>query len=219
MARFANIVDLSHNLENNMQTYPGDPLFRSHPHASIKPDGYAVSRFSMGSHTGTHVDAPSHFIVNGRTIDQIPLSTFVGPVVVVDVTSKKPRGKIEWDSDLAIYADRMSSGVILLIRTGWSRFWGTPGYLDHPYLTREAAERIIATGVRAVGVDSLNPDETVIDGEGEGGFGVHEIILGADGVIVENLTGLEMVKEGMTVQFIPLKLAGSDGSPVRALAW
>ncbi|KDQ28411.1 hypothetical protein PLEOSDRAFT_1041851 [Pleurotus ostreatus PC15] len=184
-----------------MQTYPGDPLFQSYPHASIKPDGYAVSRFSIGSHTGTHVDAPSHFIDNGRTIDQIPL------------------GKIDWDSDLAIYADRMSSGVILLIRTGWSRFWGSPEYLDHPYLTKEAAERIIATGVRAVGVDSLNPDETVIDGEGEGGFAVHEIILGAEGVIVENLTGLELVKEGMTVQFIPLKLAGSDASPVRALAW
>ncbi|KAJ8697186.1 hypothetical protein PTI98_006985 [Pleurotus ostreatus] len=160
-----------------------------------------------------------HFIDNGRTIDQIPLSTFIGPAVVVDITSKKPRAKIDWDSDLAIYADRMSSGVILLIRTGWSRFWGSPEYLDHPYLTKEAAEGIIATGVRAVGVDSLNPDETVIDGEGEGGFAVHEIILGADGVIVENLTGLELVKEGMTVQFIPLKLAGSDASPVRALAW
>ncbi|KAJ8516945.1 hypothetical protein ONZ45_g5820 [Pleurotus djamor] len=208
------IVDLSHSLENGMQVYPGDPVFHSRSHASVKSDGYAVTHLSFGSHAGTHVDAPSHFFENGKTIDQLPLSTFIGPAVVVDLEGKGEREKITWD-DLVPFADQLKPGRIVLLKTGWSRFWGTPKYHDHPFLEKGAAEKIVAKGVKALGVDTLNPDETVINGEGVEGFGVHEVLLGSECVIVENLTNLGAVESGMIVQFIPLRLAGSDGSPIR----
>ncbi|KAJ7125325.1 putative cyclase [Mycena epipterygia] len=212
------IVDLSHNLKAGMQIYPGDPAFSCSCVASIEKDGYAVRALSMGSHTGTHVDAPSHFFASGKTIEQIPLHTFIGPALVIDLTHKSPREAITWE-DLAPHAERMAAGVILLLRTGWSQHWCTDKYLEHPFLARAAAEQIIATGVRVVGVDTLSPDETRLDGTGS--FGAHEVILGAGGIIAENLNNLHSLDldgPNYVVHLVPLNIDGSDGSPVRAFA-
>lgn len=213
-------ADLSHKLTPNVQIYPGDPPFTCHSHASLEKDGYNVKAISMGSHTGTHIDAPAHFFADGKTIDQLSLSSLVGPALVVDATHKLAREIITWD-DLDPYSDRMKEGTILLIRTGWSKHWCTPKYYDHPYLDRDAIKRVLATGIRVVGVDTLNPDETPFNGVGGlHGFGVHETILGAGGVIAENLTNLEAIDgPGYTVSLVPLNMDGSDGSPVRAYAW
>ena len=213
------LIDLSHRLNSNALVYPGDPVFTCRPFASIETDGYSVQAISMGSHTGTHVDAPSHFFTEGKTIDQIPLSTFVGNGLVIDLASKGPRQKIVWD-DLAAYAGQMKEGVILLLYTGWSKHWCTPKYYEHPFLDRDAAERIVVRGIRVLGVDTLNPDETCLDGTVGEGFGVHEVILGAGGVIAENLTNLNgLIGRDVMVSLIPLNLDGSDGSPIRAFAW
>lgn len=219
------LIDLSHILNSTTQVYPGDPVFTSVQVAQVSKDGYSVHAISMGSHTGTHVDAPSHFFADGKTIDQLPLSLFTGPVLVINLTHKKPREAITWIDDLARYETQMhGESVVLLLYTGWSERWCTPEYHDHPYLEREAAERIIATGIRTVGFDTLNPDETPRpDGStvGDGGFGVHEVILGAGGVICENLTNLHAIYEDggeFVVSLVPLNLEGSDGSPVRAFA-
>ena len=206
------LIDLSHRLNSNA----GDPVFTCRPFASIETDGYSVQAISMGSHTGTHVDAPSHFLTEGKTIDQISLSTFVGNGLVIDLPSKGPRQKIVWD-DLAAYAGQMKERVMLY--TGWFKHWCT--YYEHPFLDRDAAERIIAHGIRVLGVDTLNPDETCLDGTmGDGGFGVHEVILGAEGIVAENLTNLNaLIGQDVMVSLIPLNLDGSDGSPIRAFAW
>ncbi|KAK7057710.1 putative cyclase [Favolaschia claudopus] len=209
-------VDLSHSLKTGMQVYPGDPTFNCMCVATIQKDGSAVRSLSMGTHTGTHVDAPSHFIVDGKSIDQVPLSTFIGPALVIDLTTKSARQAITWE-DLAPHASKMTKGVILLLHTGWSKHWGTEKYLDHPFLERTAAEQIMATGIKVVGIDALNPDETPLDGNGT--FGVHEVILGAGGIIAENLTNLHCLDgDNYTVQLIPLKIDESDGSPIRAFA-
>ncbi|KAJ7658521.1 putative cyclase [Mycena rosella] len=210
------IVDLSHSLKPGMQIYPGDPVFSCSRVATIEKDGYAVRALSLGSHTGTHVDAPSHFFADGKTIEQIPLQMFIGPALVIDLTHKSPREAIYW-ADLAPHAHKMTAGVILLLHTGWSQYWCTEKYLDHPFLERAAAEQIIATGVRVVGVDALSPDETRLDGTGS--FGAHEVILGAGSVIAENLTNLHALDgPNYIVHLTPLKIDGSDGSPVRAFA-
>ncbi|KAF7362408.1 putative cyclase [Mycena venus] len=211
------VVDLSHTLKPGMQIYPGDPVFSCSCATTVEKDGYAVRSLSMGSHTGTHVDAPSHFFADGKSIEQIPLSTFIGRALRVDLTYKMPREAITWD-DLAPYAPRMaSSGVILLLHTGWSQYWCTEKYLEHPFLERAAAEQIMATGVQVVGVDTLSPDETRLDGTGS--YGAHQVILGAGGVIAENLTNLHALSgPNYVVHLIPLKIDGSDGSPVRAFA-
>ncbi|CAK5281895.1 unnamed protein product [Mycena citricolor] len=210
------VVDLSHPLKPGMQVYPGDPEFAVSSVAAIEKDGYAVCALSLGSHTGTHVDAPAHFFADGLTIEQIPIGMFIGPALVVDLTHKAAREEIKWE-DLVQYAPRMKQGTLLLLRTGWSRHWGTPEYFDHPYLSHAAAEKVIECGVRLIGVDSLNPDETRSDDTGV--FGVHEVVLGAGGIIAENLTNLELLQDGdYVVHLVPLSISASDGSPVRAFA-
>jgi kynurenine formamidase len=215
-------VDLTHKLTPDTQVYPGDPPFTCHYFASIKRDGYNAHTLSMSSHTGTHIDAPYHFFDDGKTIDQIPLSMLVGAALVVDLTQKLPKERITWD-DLASFEHQMKDGTILLLRTGWSDHWDTQKFYDHPFLERSAAEHIMNTGVRVVGLDTLSPDETHVeppaDGE-KGDFGAHQVILGAGGVIVENLTNLGKLTSGeFIVSIAPLSIAGCDGSPVRAFAW
>ncbi|KAJ7047826.1 putative cyclase [Mycena alexandri] len=210
------VVDLSHRLESDMQIYPGDPVFSCSSATSVEKDGYSVRSLSLGSHTGTHVDAPSHFFAQGKSIEQIPLEMFIGPILLVDVTNKSSREAITWD-DLAPYAPQMAAGIVLLLHTGWSRYWCTDKYLDHPFLERKAAEQIIATGLKVVGIDTLSPDETRLDGSGS--FGAHEVILGAGGVIAENLTNLHALDgSDYVAHLVPLNIDGSDGSPVRAFA-
>jgi kynurenine formamidase len=109
---------------------------------------------------------------------------------------------------------------MLLLHTGWDAHWGTDAYVGHPFLDGEAAERVVAAGVRTVGLDALSLDETVPDGEPAGGFAAHLALLGAGGVIVENLRGLEQVRSAEPlVSVLPLRLAGADGAPVRAVAF
>jgi len=211
------IIDLSHRLYEGMQIYPNDPKFCCRPAATIAQHGYNVQSLSLGSHTGTHVDAPFHFFADGKTIDQFPLSAFIGPALVIDVSLKGPRERIVWD-DLVPYEKDMREGTILLLFTGYSEHWGTPKYYDHPYLVRDAAEKIMATGIRIVGVDALSPDETRLDGA-DGDWGAHETILGAGGIIAENLRNLNATLGlKVTVSLAPLHLSGSDGAPTRAFA-
>jgi len=86
------LIDLSHRLNSNALVYPGDPVFTCRPFASIETDGYSVQAISMGSHTGTHVDAPSHFLTEGKTIDQIPLST-LSAIALLLISPVKAHGK------------------------------------------------------------------------------------------------------------------------------
>lgn len=227
------IVDLSHPLDTHMSIYPGDPSFTSCPHLTLSSDGVRVQKLTIGSHTGTHIDAPSHFIAEGRTVDDIPLSDLIGTAVVVDLTASgigkdlSAREVISW-SHLADVQERIITLVqgkqnpIVLIRTGWSRYWATDKYADHPYVSTKVAQKLVDLGVRVIGIDAFSPDETVVEPRPghEPSFAVHQIILGAGAVIAENLTNLEALAEGQwVVSLVPLKIGGCDGSPVRACAW
>ena len=212
------IVDLSHPVDDDTPVYPGDPVARFSPAATVAADGYNVLHVRMGSQTGTHVDAPYHFLDDGARIDELPLDLFLGPAVVADVRGRPAHGRIEW-SDLEPYADLLGPGRILVLRTGWDEQWGTDAYLDHPFLTGEAAERVVATGVRTIALDALSLDETVLGGAGAGGFAAHVAVLGAGGVIVENLTNLGAIAvPDPILSVLPLRFAGADGAPVRAVA-
>jgi kynurenine formamidase len=212
------IVDLSHPVDDDTPVYPGDPVARFTPAATIAADGYNVLHVRMGSQTGTHADAPYHFLEAGARIDELPLDLFLGPAVIADLRGRPPRSPVEW-ADLAPYADRLGAGRILVLHTGWDRHWGTDAYFDHPFLTGDAAARVVAAGVRTVALDALSLDETVPGGEPAGGFAAHLHVLGAGGVIVENLRGLDGVRTAEPVlSLLPLRLAGADGAPVRAVA-
>ncbi|KAK7472326.1 hypothetical protein VKT23_000445 [Stygiomarasmius scandens] len=211
------IVDLSHPLDPNKITiYPGDPTLSCCPSSTVEKDGYSVTSISLGSHTGTHIDAPSHFFASGQTIDKVSLNTLIGPALIIDLTRKSANEKITWEDDLAPFSDRMKKGVILLLWTGWSDFWGTQKYFEYPYLDKKAAEQILRTGISVVGFDTLSPDQV----DGPEGYGVHEVILGSGGIIAENLTNLkELEGSDIMVSLIPLNIVGCDGAPVRAFGW
>lgn len=220
----ATLIDLSYPLiDSQVQVYPDDPSFAITPFICIPQDGCSVHRLSLGSHTGTHIDAPSHFVQHGNTVGQIPLASLFGSFVLIDLThlDLKDRQSISWD-DIASSdgASLISDGVILLIRTGWSKHWCTEKYYEHPFLTQEVAVKILEKGVRVLAVDTLNPDETPYQGRGgTGGFSVHKTMLGAGAVIAENLTNLEALTDQNTMAIVPLNLKDCDGAPTRIVAW
>jgi kynurenine formamidase len=216
--RVRRIVDLSHPISADTQVYPGDPLPQLSPATTIDRDGYNVLQVSMGSQTGTHVDAPYHFLTNGARIDAMELTMFLGPAAVVDLRGLSPRSTISWPQ-LEPSMSAMAEGSILVLHTGWSQHWRSRAYLDHPYLTQDAAEGIVAAGVRTVAIDAMSVDETAPPGSEPGSFAAHDVLLGAGGAIVENLTNLEAVDfADPLLSVLPIRLADADGAPVRAVA-
>ncbi len=216
--KLGRIVDLSRRVDPGTQVYPGDPHVRLEPATTLAADGVNVLAVHIGSHSGTHVDAPYHFVEGGKRIDEMDPRLFVGPAVLVDVRGKGPRERITVE-DLQPYEGRLSEGVIAVLRTGWEEHYGTPGYYAHPFLDRRAAALILDAGVKTVAIDALNVDETVLDGEHPEGYPAHHAILGAGGVIAENLANLAAVDfPDPLFSLLPIKLGGSDGVPVRAVA-
>ncbi|KAI0077199.1 putative cyclase [Panus rudis PR-1116 ss-1] len=217
-------VDLSHALHEGMQIYPGDPQFTCCPALSLDADGWNVQSLSLGTHTGTHVDAPYHIIKDGQTIDALPISRFVGPVIVIDVTDVGARHRIVWN-DIANYESTIQQGAdrgaFVFFRTNWSHYYGSERYFDHTFLDKAVAQKLVDYGIHLIGVDTLSPDETHLQPNENTpeDVGVHQTILGAGGIIAENLTNLASIEEGeWIVHLAPLKLKECDGSPVRAYA-
>lgn len=202
--------DLTQPITEQMSTYPGDPPVRVTPTATVERDGYAVRRLELGSHTGTHVDAPAHVFADGRTLAEYEPARFVFDARLVDCTELGARE--------AIGPARVPDGSAdcVVFRTGWDAHWGTDRYADHPYLSPAAARRCGERGL-AVATDTLSPDPTGAGAADEpDGVPAHRAVLGADRPIVENLTNLESLPERFELRVVPLALGG-DGAPTRAV--
>lgn len=213
------VVDLSIPIDGSTPFYPGDPEPRVCVATTIARDGFNVSRLELGSHSGTHCDAPLHFLGEGRSLDELPLDRFVGPGVVVDATGLEPRSAIGWER-LAPYAEAIPPGAIVLLHTGWDERRADPSYFEHPYLDGDACRRLLELGVRTIGIDAINLDETPAGELDRASFRCHAAIARADGVIVENLTNLGALRGlgAPLVSVLPLHIPGSDGAPTRAVA-
>jgi len=209
------LFDCSQPVETGMPTYPGDPDVSLTPHPTHAAEGYAVTDVRLGSHTGTHVDAPRHTEPEGPTLDDFSVDQFRFDARVIDLSDRDlddrepipPEVVPETDADLLLFA------------TGWDAHWGTDRYADHPYLAPATAERCARRDYH-VGIDALNPDPTPTDAsvsEEPSGVPAHRALLGADRLVIENLTGLVDLPERVTLHAYPLALGG-DGAPVRAVA-
>lgn len=205
--------DLSHPLRTGMQVYPGDPAVQLSPALELERDGAAVTSLHLGSHSGTHVDAPAHTLAGGRTMELVALDELVGDALLISVPGLADRATISVD-DLGELPDRVPS--IVVVDTGWARHYGTERALRHPALGVEVARLLVERGMHVLGVDTLSPDPT--DAAGTTEFPVHEVVLGGDGLIVENLTGLDGLPPRVRIGVFPLRLAG-DGAPARAVAF
>ncbi|QHS17348.1 cyclase family protein [haloarchaeon 3A1-DGR] len=218
--------DLSQPIETGMPTFPGDPPVELAPAATIEEDGATVHELRCGSHTGTHIDAPSHTESGGATLDDRPIGEYVFDARFIDVTLCTDRDAI----GIEALPDRdvLAAADVLVVRTGWDAHWTDDRYRDHPYVTPAAARRLREADC-GVAVDALNPDPTPsenagsdagsdIDGEPDG-FPVHHVLLGADLPIIENLTNLAGLPDRFTLYAFPLPLINGDGAPVRAVAY
>ena len=206
------LYDLSQPIENGMSYVPGDPEPQVAPWPLDPP--WHVSTLHLSTHCGTHLDAPSH-VGAGTTIDDLPLERLIGRGVVIDVTGKQAGDRIGLD-DVGAARTSLQEGAWAILRTGWSRHWRTPAYLHHPVVDPTLAHALVEWDVGLLAVDMLNPDDTAA-----GTSTIHEILLPAGVLIVENLTGLDQLAAGhlYTFALLPIKLAGLDGAPVRAVAW
>lgn len=210
------LFDLTHPMTSGMPVYPGDPAVSFDSALSVATDGVNVTQLQFGSHTGTHLDAPSHTIPGGRTVDQLDLELLHGEARVFSVrppripplTAQAVRVK-----DLDPLPDHLPR--IVCIATGWEQHFYAARREHHPFLELDLAKALWERGARVLGVDTLSPDPTA---QNAGAFPVHEFWLGRDGVIVENLTGLTTLPPRVQMILLPLHLAGLDGSPVRAVA-
>lgn len=204
-------VDLSHPLHAGDPGYPGDPPLACTPHATIDEDGYRLSRLSLGSHAGTHVDAPSHFLAQGDSIESWPLDVLIGPAWVIDVPCQD-RALIEIEHFLP-HADKITPGCRLLLRTGHSVHYPSAKYWeDYPGLSTSAALWLRERRVALLGFDTPSPSHDT--------HSVHEILL--DGspptAIVESLARLDELPPRVLVIVLPLAWAGLDGAPARSVA-
>ncbi|CAB1060069.1 Metal-dependent hydrolase [Olavius sp. associated proteobacterium Delta 1] len=223
------VIDLSHTIHDKIQIYPGDPLPSIKRGLTHEKDYCHVDVLTLGSHTGTHIDAPFHFLEGGKKIDEIPVRKFVGNGVLVDVSGKSDRELIEPD-DVEPYRTKINTGDFVIFKTGRDKFFGTSKYYLHPYMSAECARLLLNMGVILVGIDAMNIDPTYqkvtdleapvkdLPDENEYGYPVHDILLGNDILIVENLSNLDEISQIKGIySFLPLKLKGSDGSPIRAV--
>ena len=201
------ILDISLPISPDMPVWPGDPPPELTPVATLARDGVRVSRLVLGTHTGTHLDAPSPFVEGGRTVDQLDLATLFGPCRVIEITTDAPYVTAE---NLRPFG--LEAGVRVLLKTRNSRRPPPRVFIpDFVGLESSAALYLCEVGVRLVGIDGPSVDMwTASD------FPCHRSLLTTGILILENLV-LRHVKPG-SYELIaaPLNLVGADGCPVRA---
>jgi kynurenine formamidase len=219
------IVDLSRRLEEGIPTYPTHPKYFQMRWCSLG-DPARMNQLVLGEHSGTHLDAPAHFVELGRpgyrTIDEIPLNRFLGRAVKLSFgpfeasNAMIPVSEIrDWERrNLAIEADD-----VVLIDFGWGHRWaaGPNGfsYLDRwPGLSREAAEYLAGKKVKLVGTDCISLDP----GDGGESLAAHYTLLPEGILILENVCNLAQINVVSFFMALPLRVGGGTGSPVRAVA-
>jgi kynurenine formamidase len=215
MARF---VEVSHAIESGMRTYPGLP----EPSAEVLMDyeasreryeykaEFLIASLHLCGNTGTYVDSPRHRYRDGRDLSEIPLESVAHvPVTRIDARVRADRG-VQPD---VFFKGAELAGRAVLVNTGWSERWGTERYFEkNPFLTAGACEFLKASGVRFVGIDSLNIDD--IDDLSRP---AHTILLGAGIPVCEHMTNLENVApSGGFLHAVPIAWAGGATFPVRA---
>jgi kynurenine formamidase len=228
----ARLVDLTHAFDANTVYWPTAKPFRLESVASgIGPGGYwyAANDFCAAEHGGTHLDAPIHFGAGRWTADEVPLDRLLGPAVVIDISDAAGRDRDALLRRAHVEAfeaehGRIPEGAVVLVRTGWDRFWpdrarylggAETSALHFPGVGAEAAAWLTtARRVRSVGIDTAS-----IDHGPSTDFRAHQVFANANVPVFENLTNLAALPpRGATFIGLPMKIRGGSGGPLRAVA-
>ena len=206
------IVDLTHELADDMPIFPGLPRPTFRPIAAVEQDGYAMSEYHLLNHIGTHVDAPAHQIAGGATLDEIPLERLVTDAVTIDV-SQREHGAIGL-AEIEPHLARVHEGDLVFLYSDNARNYGDDAYwTGWSYPDAEAARALIERGISGIGFDgpSADPvDSTTFD--------LHHVWLSAGRLILENLTNLGELPARVPVVVAPMKVREANGAPARIFA-
>jgi arylformamidase len=207
------ITDLTHIIYPDMPVFPGteQPVFEKAN--TLEKDGFQEAKITMYSHTGTHIDAPAHMLSDGPYLDDLDINHFIGKATILDF-SKDNIKLIDVDS-LKLHEDKIKSVEFLIIKTGWSKYWGSKKYYeDFPSLSEASAKWLSEFTLKGIGIDAIS-----IDDMKSTTFAVHKILMPKNILIIENLTNLDSIlSEYFTLSVLPLKNKTADGSPVRAIS-
>lgn len=213
------LIDLSHTIEHGLITYKGLPApivcdyLSREESRRFYDEGteFQIGRIDMVANTGTYLDCPFHRFEHGKDLSEITLEQFTDLEGIIV--------RVPFEESLAVTRKhlehcKISSNTAVLIHTDWARHWNTDHYYtNHPYLTQDAAEFLREKGVKLVGIDSHNIDNTSTRSRP-----VHTTLLGSDILIVEHLCNLAALPyEGFLFSAIPPKFKGVGTFPVRAM--
>lgn len=204
------IYDVTVSLSPEIPVYPGDPAFQIKLIADLEcGDVCTVSHLSFGSHTGTHVDPPAHFVAGAMTLDELPLEILIGPAVVVDA------GEAATIDMTLIEAANLQGIERVLFKTRNSRLWQnqvTDFEKNFVYLEPEAAARLVALGVKLVGIDYLSIEKFNFDQPD-----THYALLRNNVIVVEGLNLSEVPEGKYELICLPMKIKKGDGAPARVV--
>ena len=211
------ILDLTLTISNKIPTFPGSPQPKFIPWENVRDDGYNLEFLFMSTHTGTHMDAPYHFLEKGAKIHEISLKKLVSEAVLIK--SKKKGGESITKIDIQKFEKKhgkIASFSSVIFYTGWQRNLQKKYYFTkNPGLSVSAAKYLASKKINLVGIDSPS-----IDLGKDSKFSVHQIFAKKGILIVENLANLEKIKSSkFHLVVLPLKLKNATGSPVRAIAF
>ena len=210
-------IDLSHPLTETLSRIAHFPQPTFRKFSTKPPSNSNVTEIQMVVHYGTHLDAPCHWINGAPAMDRVPLERFYGPGVIWHIDAGD-RGAIGV-AELERATPRMQPGDIVLIDTGWWRHMNTERYAEHPFLTGEAADWLVAHGAKLVGMDNATPDQESHYRSKDYDFPVHNTLLSNGVLIAEHLTKLTpLAGNRVEIMFLAINIAGCDGGPARPIA-
>jgi len=203
------ILDLTMELDENTPPYPaeGEPRFFRRLTASHDTGGFQVTELKLGTHLGTHVDAPLHSLPGGRSVAGVELNRFFGPAVCLAVSAERGGGAVSLAEVLLRAGDLIRKGDILVISTGWEERAGSEDFFRCPPLADDTGALLDRYGLVGIGVDMPSVGD------------IHADILGRGMSLIENLVNLKpLVGRRFLLSALPLRIPKGDGSPVRACA-
>ena len=210
-------IDLSLAISESIPSFPGSPTPQFIHWSDIENDGYNLELLFLSSHTGTHIDAPYHFVKNGLKIDQIPLDRLIGKAILIKL--KKSKNTSITKSDIISFEKKngkISNNSSIFFYTSWQKNLKKDNYFtENPGLDISSAKYLVSKKINLVGIDSPS-----IDLGKDQSFNTHHILSKNNILIVENLANLNKIKsKEFNFTILPLKLKGATGSPVRAIAY
>ncbi len=200
------ILDLTIPFDERAPVYPGAPSPKISNLFTLDKNGFNELMLKFPTHVGTHIDAPFHFIKNGKKLSDFDISHFIGEAIVFNCRNQKEASLSE--SELS----EVKKDDFVFFHTGHSiNYLQSDYFSDYPVISEKTAEALVAKKVRVVGIDSPSPDKEP--------FGVHKVLLGNSVLILENLFNLsEITSKRFKCIIAPLNIKNGDGAPCRVIA-